>query len=55
MIAPETPCGKQQPPRDDVAVPGVDDDLHGLVQEVALDDRDVHGSALSGTTRIVES
>jgi hypothetical protein len=31
---------EQQPPRDQVAVPRVDDDLHVLIEEIALDDGD---------------
>jgi cysteine-rich secretory family protein len=32
-----------QPPRDDVAVPGVDDGVHRLVDKIALDGHDLHG------------
>ena len=30
--------GQEQPPRDDVPVPGVDDDLYVLVQQIAVAD-----------------
>ncbi len=34
----------EQPPRDDVSVPGIDDDLHLLVKEVAIEHaRSNHG------------
>ena len=33
---------QQQPPRNNVAVPGVDDDLYVLVEEVAVNDFDLH-------------
>ena len=36
---------KKQPPRENVSVPGVDDDFDILVQEVALDDLNSHSNA----------
>jgi hypothetical protein len=42
LIAPETPLRQQQQPRDDIPVPGVDDHDHILVEEIALDDVEVH-------------
>jgi hypothetical protein len=32
--------GNEEPPRDDVAIPGVDDDVYVLIQQVPLDDGD---------------
>ena len=40
---------QQQPPRDDVPVPCVDDDIHVLIEQIAFDDSNVHKSRLSGT------
>lgn len=36
--------GEEEPPGDEVAVPGVDDDVDGLVEEVAGEDLEVHRS-----------
>ena len=37
------PLRKKQPPRDDVAVPSVDDHLDVLIEQVAVDDSEVAG------------
>lgn len=33
---------EEEPPRDDVAVPGVHDRLDVLIEEIAVDDQDLH-------------
>ncbi len=45
-MAPETPWGEQEPPGDDVAAPGVDDGVDGLVEEIARDVFDQHEERL---------
>ena len=37
---------QQQPPRDDVSVPGVDDYFYGLIEKITLRDKDLHGSSV---------
>jgi hypothetical protein len=38
---------EQEPPRDDVPIPGIDDHVNVLVEEIALDDLNVHSVILS--------
>ena len=35
---------QQEPPRNDVAVPCVDDDFHVLIEQIAFDDGDVQSN-----------
>ncbi|MGA9043241.1 MAG: hypothetical protein WB421_22270, partial [Terriglobales bacterium] len=34
---------QQQPPRDDVSVPGVDNYFYGLIEKITVRDKDLHG------------
>ena len=34
---------QQQPPRDDVSVPGVDNYFYGLIEKITIRDKDLHG------------
>ena len=40
LMAPETPWGEEEPPRDDVAIPSVDNYFNVLVEQIAFDDGD---------------
>ena len=43
--------GEEQPPRDDVAVPRVDDHFDRLDEQIPLDDADIHGGSLRARGR----
>ena len=47
--------GQQQPPGDDVPVPGVDDHVNVLVEEIALDDVGGSLSTVEWTNRSIPS
>jgi hypothetical protein len=44
---PRHALGQEQPPGNDVAVPGVDDHVNVLIEEIALYDLNVHSVVLS--------
>ena len=54
LDCPRDALGQQEPPRDDVAVPGVDDHVNGLVEQIALDDGHIHGAALRALQWAIE-
>ncbi len=49
------PLRKEEPPGDDVPVPGVDDGVNVLLEEVTLNDRDGHLSRVASDWRAGES
>ena len=49
---PGNTLGQQQPPRDDVAVPGIDNHFHILIEQIALDHFDFEWRAV-GTFKAV--
>jgi hypothetical protein len=38
---------QQQPPRDDVSVPGVDDDIHILIKQVSINNSKLHADSVA--------
>ena len=46
LIAPETPWGSKQPPRNDITIPSVDDHINILVEQIAFDDTNVVGRTI---------